>query len=254
MVGSLVAVIATMCALWVVSLRIANASIVDIFWGPGFVLVAWVSVTLAPAVGPRGYLVAALVTIWGVRLASHLAIRNVGHGEDYRYRAMRAHHGAWFPIVSLGTVFLLQGALMWMVSLPVQAAIARGHGRPLGWIDGAGIAVVVVGLFFETVADAQLARFKRVPANAGQVMDRGLWRYSRHPNYFGDAVAWWGFAAFAVAAGAAWTVVGPIVMTLLLLKVSGVALLESTITERRPAYRDYIARTSAFVPWPPKRG
>jgi steroid 5-alpha reductase family enzyme len=253
MLASLAAVVAMMLALWVVSLVIANASIVDIFWGLGFVLVTWVSVAVTPAESTN-YLVAALVTIWGVRLATYLAIRNTGHGEDFRYRTMRAHHGPRFPLVSLGTVFLLQGALMWIVSLPVQAAIAVADGLPLGRLDAAGILLVVAGLGFETVADAQLSRFKKRPESAGRVMDRGLWRYSRHPNYFGDCLVWWGFGAFGLAAGMWWTLLGPAVMTVLLLKVSGVSLLESTIVERRPAYRDYMVRTSAFVPWPPKRG
>jgi steroid 5-alpha reductase family enzyme len=254
MLASVAAVVAMMIALWVVSLLISDASIVDIFWGLGFVLVAWVSVAVMAAASTRGYLVAVLVTIWGVRLATYLAIRNVGRGEDYRYRAMRAHHGVRFPLVSLGTVFLLQGAIMWTVSLPVQVAVAAGDDLPLGWLDAAGLLLVAAGLCFEAVADAQLSRFKRRPESAGRVMDRGLWRYSRHPNYFGDCLVWWGFGLFGLAAGMWWTILGPAVMTVLLLKVSGVSLLESTIVERRPAYRDYMARTSAFVPWPPRRG
>lgn len=165
---------------------------------------------------------------------------------------MRARHGARFPIVSLGTVFLLQGALMWIVSLPLQAAHASGAVAPLGWMDAVGVAFWTGGLVFETVADAQLTRFKQSPATTGLVMDRGLWRYSRHPNYFGDFLVWWGFGLIAVSTGAWWAIVGPLVMSVLLVKVSGVALLESTIVERRPGYREYVARTSAFLPWPPR--
>lgn len=252
-VAALVAVVAMMVVLWVVSLLVADASIADIFWGLGFVVVAWVSVWRTPVPSVRGSIVPVLVTAWGLRLALHLAVRNLGKGEDSRYRAMRAHHGPRFGWVSLFTVFLFQGALIWIVSLPVQAAIGAGE-RPLGWMDAVAALLVLAGLVVESVADAQLTRFRRDRFSAGQVMDRGLWRYSRHPNYFGDAVVWWGFGLFGLATGLPWTAVGPLVMTVFLLKVSGVALLESTIVERRPAYRDYIARTSAFLPWPPKRG
>lgn len=246
-------VVSLMVALWLASLILADVSIVDIFWGLGFVTIAWTShsLTAGPGGGPRGWIVAALVTAWGVRLAWHLARRNLGHGEDYRYRAMRAKHGTSFPIVSLGIVFLLQAGLMWIVSLPVQAAQMAGAARPLGVVDAAALLLWVAGFTIEAVADAQLAAFK-VSAPRGTVMDRGLWRYSRHPNYFGDAVVWWAFGLFGIAAGAWWTLIGPVVMTVLLVRVSGVSLLESTIVDRRPGYRDYIARTSAFLPWPPQ--
>jgi steroid 5-alpha reductase family enzyme/ligand-binding SRPBCC domain-containing protein len=243
-------IVSLMVALWLVSLVLADVSIVDIFWGLGFVTVAWTSSVLGGPTNARGLLVAILVTVWGVRLAWHLARRNLGHGEDYRYRAMRARFGASFPLVSLGTVFLLQAALMWVVSLPVQAVQLAGSPQ-LGALDALAAALWVTGITVEAVADAQLAAFKKT-APPGAVLDRGLWRYSRHPNYFGDAVVWWGFGMFAVAAGAWWACAGSIVMTILLVRVSGVALLESTIVDRRPAYRDYIARTSAFVPLPPR--
>jgi len=245
------AVIALMIALWIVSLMLTDASIVDIFWGLGFVVVAWTAYALTWPGALRPLVVCVMTTVWGVRLAAHLAWRNLGHGEDYRYRAMRQAHGRLFPLVSLGTVFLLQALLMWIVSLPIQAAQAPGATSPLGWIDAAGIALWVTGLSFEAIADAQLARFKRSSSGTGAVMDRGLWRYSRHPNYFGDCLVWWGFGLMAIATGAWWSLAGPVVMTVLLVKVSGVALLEKTITERRPAYREYMARTSAFIPWPP---
>ena len=246
-------VLAAMLALWLVSLRISNASIVDIFWGIGFVVIAWTAHVVSGNSSPRAWLIVALATSWGVRLAVHLAIRNVGHGEDFRYRAMREKYGSAFPFISLGTVFLLQGALMWIISLPLQAAHAPGEATSLGWLDALGAITWLTGIVFEAVADAQLARFKRSPGAAGAVMDRGLWRYSRHPNYFGDCLVWWGFGAIGVAAGAWWSLAGPVVMTVLLLQVSGVALLESTIADRRPGYREYAARTSAFVPWWPRR-
>jgi steroid 5-alpha reductase family enzyme len=239
-----------MIALWAASVRLRDASIVDPFWGPGFAGVAWASLA-ASGPSPRGLLLAVLVTLWGLRLGIHLARRARGHGEDRRYAAMRATHGERFWIVSLFTVFLLQGALMWTVSLPLQAGAALGRETPLGPLDAVGAAIFGVGLAFEAVADAQLARFLADPANRGQVMDRGLWRFSRHPNYFGDFLVWWGLGAVALSAGAWWALAGPAVMTALLLRVSGVTLLEQTIGERRPGYAEYAARTSAFFPRPP---
>jgi steroid 5-alpha reductase family enzyme len=236
---------AAMLCLWLLSLRLSDASIVDIAWGAGFALVAIASALGAG--GARRWLLAGLVGLWGLRLSAYLAWRNLGHGEDKRYAAMRAHHGARFWWVSLFSVFLFQGALVLVISLPVQAAPA-----PLapGWNEAVGVALFALGLSCECIADLQLARFKADPASAGQVMDRGLWRYSRHPNYFGDACVWWGL--YLVSA-AWWTAFAPALMTFLLVRVSGVSLLERTIVDRRPGYRDYIARTSPFIPWPPRR-
>jgi steroid 5-alpha reductase family enzyme len=194
--------------------------------------------------------VAVLVTVWGTRLSTYLAIRNLGHGEDYRYQAMRRRWGRRFPLVSLGTVFILQATLMWIVSLPVQLTMEMSDDP--GWPAFIGIAVWGVGMLFETIGDWQLARFKRDPDNAGKVMDRGLWRLTRHPNYFGDFCVWWGLFLVAVTGvSMLWTMIGPILMSTLLLRVSGVALLEKTITSRRPGYADYVRRTSAFFPRPP---
>jgi steroid 5-alpha reductase family enzyme len=247
-------VLTLMVMLWLLSLATADVSIVDIFWGPGFAVVGWASHAIGQSGSARAWLVCVLVTAWAARLAIHLAWRNLGRGEDYRYRAMRARYGARFPVVSLVTVFLLQGGLMWVVSLPLQAVHGPAGVSALGWIDGAGLALWTVGLTFEAVADVQLARFKRSAGSKGRVMDRGLWRYSRHPNYFGDCLVWWGFGLIALSTGAWWSLAGPIVMNVLLVRVSGVALLEATIGERRPGYREYVRRTSAFVPWPPRTG
>jgi steroid 5-alpha reductase family enzyme len=191
------------------------------------------------------------VTVWGLRLTLYLSIRNLGKGEDYRYQAMRRRWGRNFPFISLGTVFLLQAALMWIVSLPVQVSMANpGDPGSLAWL---GLAVFALGLFFETVGDWQLARFKADPDNKGKVMDRGLWRYTRHPNYFGDFAVWWGLFLIAVAdVSMLWTIVGPLVMSWLLLRVSGVAMLEKTIGRRRPGYEEYARTTNAFFPWKPK--
>jgi steroid 5-alpha reductase family enzyme len=236
-----------MLALWLLSLALEDSSIVDIFWGPGFVLLAWV-IVLQAGWSPRGALATGLVTVWGLRLALHLAIRNIGKGEDPRYTAMRRARGSAWWWKSLVIVFAFQGVLIWVVSLPLQQAILRGG--PLGPVDVLATAVFVAGLFFETVGDWQLARFKAQPANRGRVMDQGLWRYTRHPNYFGDFLVWWGLYGLALAAGAWWTVVGPLVMSFLLLRVSGVTMLEQGM-KSRPGYEDYVRRTSTFFPRPP---
>jgi steroid 5-alpha reductase family enzyme len=240
-----------MLSTWLLSLALRDASIVDIIWGFGFVVVAWTVFLVLDAPEPRSLLLVILTTLWGLRLTGYLAWRNIGKGEDYRYVAMRERHGRRFPLVSLVTVFGLQGLLMWAVSLPVQAG--QLGTAPIGWLDAVGVAIWGVGLFFETVGDFQLARFKADPANRGKVMDGGLWRYTRHPNYFGDFMVWWGIYLVAVAGGAWWTVVGPLVMTALLVRYSGAGLLEKTITRRRPEYAEYIRRTSGFFPLPPRR-
>jgi steroid 5-alpha reductase family enzyme len=237
-----------MLALWLLSVALKDSSIVDIFWGPGFVLVAWV-VALQVGWSPRGALAVGLVTAWGLRLAAHLAIRNIGKGEDPRYQAMRRARGPAWWWKSLFIVFAFQGVLMWVVSLPLQQAVVRGG--PLGGVDALATAIFAAGLFFEAVGDWQLVRFKARPGNRGRVMDQGLWRYTRHPNYFGDFLVWWGLFGIAVAAGAWWTVVSPLVMSLLLLRVSGVTLLEQGMRSR-PGYEDYVRRTSTFFPRPPK--
>ena len=243
---------ASMIALWAASLRLRDVSIVDVFWGPGFTGVAWTAVAVAGPT-PRGLLAAALTTIWGLRLGVHLGLRKRGHGEDRRYATMRAARGPRFALVSLATIFLLQAALMWVISLPIQAAAALGRDLPLSTLDAAGALVTLAGVAVEATADAQLARFLARPENHGRVMEEGLWGWSRHPNYFGDFVTWWGLGLLGVAAGAAWSLIGPVLMSVLLLRVSGVTLLERTIGERRPGYAEYVARTSAFVPRPRRR-
>ncbi len=244
---------AAMLGLWALSLALRDVSIVDVFWGLGFVLVAHYARATTAGYAPRAALVTGLVTLWGGRLAVYLLWRNWGAGEDYRYAAMRRRWGDRFPLASLAVVFGLQAALMWIVSLPVQAAIASPTPAALGAFDAVGTLLVVGGVACEALGDLQLARFKRDPANRGRVMDRGLWRYTRHPNYFGDTLVWWGLFTFALANVAhAWTVVGPLVMTYLLTRLSGVPLLERKLRRTRPPYADYVARTSSFVPWPPR--
>jgi steroid 5-alpha reductase family enzyme len=233
--------------------RHARCSIVDIYWGFGFVIVAWSTYFVADGSDARGVLLVALTTIWGLRLSGYLAWRNLGKGEDYRYQAMRRKWGPNFWIISLGTVFLFQGVMMWIVSMPVQAGQVPATPEDLIWLDYVGIALFAIGLFFETVGDFQLAHFKADPVNKGKVMDRGLWRYTRHPNYFGDFMVWWGLHAVALATGEAWwSIVGPLLISFLLLRVSGGGMLEKTISKRRPGYEEYIRETSAFFPRPPK--
>ena len=239
--------------LWLLSVRLRDASIIDPFWGAGFVVIAVTAAAYNQASAPRSWLLVALTTLWGLRLSIHLLQRNWGHGEDRRYVAMRQKHGRRFWWVSLFTVFLLQGVIMAIVALPLQIALTKDQPTLLGFLDLAGLLLWAVGLFFETVGDWQLQRFQANPANAGQVLDRGLWRYTRHPNYFGDFCVWWGLYLIAAAGGAWWTAFSPLLMSVLLLKVSGVTLLESTITTRRPEYASYQSRTSPFFPWPPKQ-
>ncbi len=245
---------ALMVLTWLISLPLRNASIVDLIWGLGFVLVAWAVRLTVEGNGARQWLLVGMVTVWGLRLSGYLTWRNHGQGEDFRYQAMRRHWGPRFWWVSLGTVFLLQGVLMWSVSIGVQ--LGQVPATPgLGVLAALGVVVWAVGLTFEAVGDAQLARFKADPGNRGRVMDRGLWRYTRHPNYFGDACVWWGIALVAAESGlGAVGIAGAVVMTVLLRRVSGVTLLEKSLRKRREGYEEYVARTSPFVPRPPRRG
>jgi steroid 5-alpha reductase family enzyme len=251
MLVTFAAAIGLMTAVWLFSLVRHDASVIDPFWGLGF-LAVMVAACAENGLVPRTALLLILVAVWAFRLAVYLLWRNWGHGEDRRYVKMREKHGPRFWWVSLFTVFLLQGVLLWFVSLPLQVAASRSLSTPFSVLDVAGTVIWTVGLLFESVGDWQLARFKAGPANAGRVMDRGLWRYTRHPNYFGDFCVWWGLYLVCVAGGAWWTVLSPILMSILLLKVSGVSLLESTIGERRPDYAAYQARTNSFFPGPPR--
>jgi steroid 5-alpha reductase family enzyme len=248
-------ILALMILLWVISLALRNSSIVDIFWGTGFVVVAWATYLLAEGgYPPRQWLMLALVTVWGLRLSVHILRRNWGKPEDFRYAKWRQESGARWWWFSFFKVFLLQGILLWIISAPLVAAIVSPTPASLGLLEATAVIVWAVGFFFEAVGDWQLERFKADPANRGRVMDHGVWRYTRHPNYFGDAAQWWGFWLIAAATGwGALTVFSPLLMTFLLVRVSGVALLEKTMAEAKPGYRDYMERTSAFVPLPPRR-
>jgi steroid 5-alpha reductase family enzyme len=252
---NLSAVMGFMIAVWVLSVVIKNAGIADTFWGLGFVLVAWITFLGAEGYMGRRLLITFLVTAWGLRLALHIGLRSWGRGEDRRYQAWRRQYGEKFWWVSLFTVFLFQGALLWIISLVAQAGQWPSKPDRFIWLDWAGLLLWAVGFFFEAVGDYQLAAFKKNPANKGKAMAQGLWRYTRHPNYFGECLMWWGIFLVTLATpGSFWTVVSPLTITFLLLKVSGVTLLERTIVETRPEYREYQQRTSAFIPWSPKRG
>jgi len=250
---SLLVALVYMTLLWLLSLAREDASIVDVFWGLGFVLLAAVHFALTDGFIGRKILITCLVGVWGLRLSLHILWRNWGRGEDYRYRRWREQAGERFWWTSLFQVFLLQGLVLWLVSAPILGAQFYGSPDELTVVDLLGAVVWSIGFVFEAVGDWQLARFKGDPANRGKVMRSGLWAYTRHPNYFGDATVWWGcFVIAAATTRGYWTVFGPLLMTGLLLRVSGVALLERRQVETKPEYRDYIETTSAFVPWFPR--
>jgi steroid 5-alpha reductase family enzyme len=240
---------------WLLSLALKNASIIDIFWAPGFAVLAVVYALLSDdGYSGRQILVCALVIAWAIRLGGHILTRNAGHGEDFRYRKWREAAGGSFWWASLFRVFYLQGALLWIISAPLLVAVHSDSPDHLTVADFLGVAVWAIGFSFEAIGDWQLTRFKANPDNAGKVMNVGLWRYTRHPNYFGDATLWWGY--FIIAAGTPWgfaTAFAPAIMTFMLVRVSGVALLERSLKKRRPGYEEYIARTSSFIPLPPKK-
>ena len=250
LLAAIVTIACLMLATWSVSLLRRDASIVDIVWGLGFVLVAWAAKFVTGGSGAGNWLLLLMVTVWGLRLAGYLAKRNLGKGEDFRYKAMRRKHGERFAIVSLYTVFGLQGALMFVVSLPVTMG-QRDTSADAGFVVFLGFVVWAIGIYFEAVGDAQLARFKRDPRNEGQIMDQGLWALTRHPNHFGDALVWWGLAIVGSSQGAGvWAFLGAGVMTVLLVRVSGAAMLDRLLAKRKPGYAEYMARTSGFIPMP----
>ena len=244
-----------MVSIWTLSVFLRDASIVDIAWAFGFVIVAWLVFAVGEGPIERRALVATLISIWGLRLTAHMLTLRWGKGEDFRYREMRARYGRRFPLVSLFSVYLLQALGMWAVSLPIQAAGALPGPSGLTALDVAGLSLWVVGMVFEVVGDRQLAQFRADTRNRGQVMDQGLWRYTRHPNYFGDWCVWWGIFVIALATDnprAWWAIAGPLTMTLIFWKVFGVPLMEGHLAKTKPGYAEYVRRTSAFFPRRPK--
>lgn len=231
---------------WVISVIRTNVTHVDSMWSLFFVVALLVYIDAAPITTNRSLLLLSLVLIWAFRLCIYLTKRNWSPHEDHRYMTIRKNNPP-FWIKSLYIVFILQAVLAWLISLPLLGISCSL--KPFGLLDYAGLALWIVGFAWEAIADYQLASFKRKLTNAGKVLNTGLWRYSRHPNYFGECCIWWAYYLIAVSAGAWWSLPAPLLMTLLLLKVSGVALLEKDITERRPAYKSYIKATPAFIPW-----
>jgi steroid 5-alpha reductase family enzyme len=241
--------IAAFSLLWLLSVMIENASIVDVFWGIGFIVMGWYYVVTVPETPTyRGWLSCVLVTVWGLRLALHIGIRNHGAGEDFRYRTWRDQAGSHFWWISYFKVFLLQAILLWVVSSPLLLVQLESGTASLGVLDLIGVGLWITGFLFEAIADWQLARFKDDPANRERVLSSGLWALSRHPNYFGEAVLWWGFGLLALSTGGPLALIGPAMITFLLVKVSGVALLDAALEERHPEYAEYIRTTPAFLP------
>ena len=240
--------------LWIWSIFIKNVSIVDIFWGLGFVIVNAFYVFMTDELNARKILILTLVSIWGLRLAIYLGYRNIGKGEDFRYQEFRRNYGPkrywWF---SFFQTFLLQGVLIMIVSLPLLGVNSSSNSGDLKVLDYIGIVIWLIGFTFEAGGDYQLMRFKRDVRNKGKVLNTGFWKYTRHPNYFGDSAVWWAYALFSIAAGSYWQIIGSVVMTLLIIKISGVSLLEKTLKETKPQYRDYIQKTNSFFPWLPKK-
>jgi steroid 5-alpha reductase family enzyme len=247
--GGVVLCYMTLC--FFLSLVKKRNDIADVAWGIGFIVAAVVSLVAANNYAPRAQLVTLLVMAWGSRLAVHIHVRNRGKGEDPRYRKWREEWGGNFYLRSFLQVFLLQGFLLLTIATPVIAVNVSGA-TTLNWFDGVGALVWLTGFLFEAVGDWQLLRFIRNPANRGSLMTSGLWRYSRHPNYFGEVTLWWGIWLFALSTPYGWlSVIGPITITMLILKVSGIPMLEKKY-ENRPDFQEYKKRTSPFFPLPPR--
>jgi steroid 5-alpha reductase family enzyme len=248
----LIALLAAYMTLWfIVSLMKKRNDVADVAWGLGFVLLTWASSFLSGDIHARELLVNLLVSIWGLRLAWHIHSRNKGKAEDYRYMAWRTEWGRWFYIRSYFQVYLLQGVLLFLIAMPV-IFINKYSGFGLGFLDIIGAAVWLIGFYFETVGDAQLTRFIKDPANKGKLMQSGLWAYTRHPNYFGEVTQWWGIYCIALSVlGGVFTIVGPLTITFLILKVSGIPMLEKKM-EKHPDFAEYKRNVSVFMPFPRK--
>jgi steroid 5-alpha reductase family enzyme len=247
---SLLIILSLMTILWVISIFLRNVSIVDLFWGLGFVIISVFFFINTNGNESRKIILMTLVTIWGLRLSIYIAWRNSGMGEDFRYRQFREKYGPkryWW--ISFFQTFMLQGILMWLISAPLLGAMVSGQERDLGILDYAGIIVWITGFLFEAGGDFQLAVFKANPTNKGKVLDTGFWRFTRHPNYFGDSAVWWGYGLICFSAGSYLPVLGSVLMTFLIIKISGVLLLEKSLKEQKPQYIEYIRKTSTFIPW-----
>ena len=246
----LAAILILFTVLWAVSLRLENSSIADVAWGPGILVIGLTYYFTSNGLPLRAHLTLGLLAIWAIRLATHLGIRTRLQGEDSRYVKWRDQYDHWW-LVSYVKVFLLQAVVAWIVSLPIYFAIVSVGSPSLNLLDYLGVLLFIAGLVFESVGDEQLRRFRAVRANRGRVLDTGLWRYTRHPNYFGESLVWWGFGLIGAATGGVPGLLGPAVLTYLLIYVSGVAMLESTLIEKA-GYVQYAGRTPAFLPLPPQ--
>jgi len=247
----LAVIVIYMTAWYLVSRALTRFDVADIGWGPGFIVSAVTAAAINESLNPRAYLVMALVIIWGMRLSLHVYLRNRGKPEDARYRSWRQEWGKNANIRAFFQIFMLQGLLVMVISLPVTSVIRAGR-MPFTILDAAGLLIWAMGFLFEAISDLQLVRFKKDAAHKGKIIMTGLWRYSRHPNYFGEVTLWWGIYLIAVAAGAGWPmIIGPLTITFLILKVSGIPMLEKKY-EGNPEFEEYRQRTSAFFPLPPK--
>jgi steroid 5-alpha reductase family enzyme len=247
-------IMACMVLLWLISIPLGDVSYIDSFWAAGFVIVAASTYVMTGGDTDRRQLILLITAVWGVRLATYLFLRWRREGPDGRYVALLKKAPGNVHLTSLKKVFLLQGPMLWIVSLPVQLGQYQAEPLELGLLAILGAVLAAIGLFFEAVGDHQMAAFKSEPANQGQVMDRGLWRYTRHPNYFGDACVWWGLFLIAAETSAGiWSFFGPALLTWTLVKFSGAALLERRLKRSRPGYVEYLERTSSFFPWPPTK-
>jgi steroid 5-alpha reductase family enzyme len=249
---SFVLLLAVATIAWLISLVRNDVSSVDTLWSLFFLLILASYLVLEGSMGARAWLVLGMVTVWSMRLSVYITLRNHGKPEDHRYQAIRKNNEPHFRFKSLYIVFGLQAVLAGLIAMPLLVA-ATGK-SPLGWLDALGVTVWFIGMGFEVIGDYQLSKFRADGNNRGKVLDSGLWALSRHPNYFGEFTLWWGYFILALAAGGWWTILSPLLMSVLLLKVSGVALMESNIGERRPAYARYIRNTNAFFPGPSRRG
>jgi steroid 5-alpha reductase family enzyme len=251
---ALVIILILMTLVWLLSTFIKNVSIVDSFWGPGFVIVCLFYFLKSGPIDLRKILLLLMVTIWGIRLSLYITLRNKGKGEDFRYKEFRKKYGEnlyWW--ISFFQTFLLQGILMWLISAPLLGAQLFSFGQHPGVLDFLGILIWIIGFSFEAGGDYQLSKFRSNPANKGKVLNTGFWKYTRHPNYFGDSAVWWGYGLICISAGSYLPVMGSLLMTALIIKVSGVALLEKTLVNQKPGYKEYVEKTSAFIPWFPKK-
>lgn len=238
--------------LWAISLRIKDASIIDIFWGPACAFGGILTYFRMDGSAPRDLLLTVLISVWALRLAGYLAKRNLGHGEDLRYQKMRARNPENFALWSLVNIYLLQGLVAWFISLPVQIG-QIGPDVPIGPLVYVGLGIFVIGLSFETIGDWQLTQFKAKPENKGKLMTEGLWAWTRHPNYFGDSIIWAGLTLIALASPFGWTtLLSPIVMAYFLVNISGKALTEKHMEKKYTQWAAYAAKTSGFWPMPPK--